>query len=121
MNRTRLSLCYLAGYLLIGGLALLVFPAESLRLMMSNANYGDVMPRVAGMLLAGLGLFIVGMIVVRAEALYPATLGVRTFFLIAIAWFYAMNHDPFFLVMGAIVALGFVMTGFSYLSERGSR
>lgn len=31
MNRTRLSLYYLCSYLLIGGLVLLFFPAEGLR------------------------------------------------------------------------------------------
>ena len=43
--RTRLCLCYVAGYLLITGLALLVAPDASLRLMGSTADYGDVMPR----------------------------------------------------------------------------
>ncbi|HET7211762.1 MAG TPA: hypothetical protein VFI85_08470 [Methyloceanibacter sp.] len=54
MNRTRLSLYYLCSYLLIGGLVLLFFPTEGLRLMLSTGSYGDVFPRVAGMLLAGL-------------------------------------------------------------------
>src|SRR5262249_19295087 len=56
MTLTRLSLYYLCGYLILGGVALLFFPALSLRLLLSNGAYGDVMPRLVGMLLAGLGL-----------------------------------------------------------------
>jgi hypothetical protein len=118
MSRTRLSLYYLCSYLLIGGLVLLFFPNEGLRLLMSNGDYGDVFPRVAGMLLAGLGMTVLGIILTRSEALYPATLAVRTFFLICFAAFYGMTRDPFFLVLIAIVGFGFALTLLSYLSDR---
>jgi len=121
MNLTRLSLYYLCGYLLIGGLVLLFFPHEGLRLLLSNGDYGDVFPRVAGMLLAGLGLTVLGIILTRSEALYPATLAVRTFFLICIAAFYWMTRDPFFLVLLAIVGFGFVLTLTSYLRDRAEQ
>lgn len=62
MNRTRLSLYYLCSYLLVGGLVLLFYPKEGLALFMSNGVYGDVMPRVAGMLLAGLGMTVFAII-----------------------------------------------------------
>jgi hypothetical protein len=42
MNRTRLTLYYLCSYLLVGGLVLLFFPNEGLRLLLSNGDYGDV-------------------------------------------------------------------------------
>lgn len=89
-----------------------------LQLLLSNGDYGDVFPRVAGMLLTGLGLTVVGIIRTRSEALYPATLVIRTFFLICLVVFYAMTSDPFFLVVSAVVGLGFVLTGLSYLSDR---
>ena len=41
MQRTRLSLYYLCSYLLIGGLVLLFFPQEGLRLLLSKGDYGD--------------------------------------------------------------------------------
>ncbi len=118
MNRTRLSLYYLCSYLLIGGLVLLLFPKEGLRLLLSNGDYGDVFPRVAGMLLTGLGMVVIGIIRTRSEALYPATLVIRVFFLACMAAFYFMTHDPLFLVLLAIVGLGFVLTLSSYLSDR---
>ena len=118
MNRTRLSLYYLCSYLLIGGLVLLFFPAEGLKLLLSNGSYGDVFPRVAGMLLAGLGMTVLGIIMTRSEAMYPVTLIVRTCFLAGFATFYWLTGDPLFLVLLAIVGFGFVFTLTSYLLDR---
>jgi len=42
MIRTRLSLFYLAGYLIPAGLLLLFAPTFALRLLLSNGEYGDV-------------------------------------------------------------------------------
>jgi hypothetical protein len=39
MNRTRTSLYYLAAYLLAGGFGLLIFPAETLKFLLSNGDY----------------------------------------------------------------------------------
>ena len=47
MIRTRLSLFYLAGYLIPAGLLLLFAPTFALRLLLSNGEYGDVFPRMA--------------------------------------------------------------------------
>jgi hypothetical protein len=41
MNRTRTSLYYLAAYLLAGGFGLLIFPAETLKFLLSNGDYGN--------------------------------------------------------------------------------
>ena len=88
MNRTHMSLYYLCTYLLLGGFVLLFFPAGGLKLFFATGDYGTVFPRVAGMLLAGLGMFIVAIIYTRSEALYPTTLVVRTFFLACLAAFF---------------------------------
>lgn len=121
MQWTRLSLYYLCGYLLLGGFLLLFFPTEGLRLFLSNGDYGDVFPRVAGMLLAGLGMTVFSIIRTRSEAMYPATLVIRTFFLACIAAFYWRTEDPLFLVLLAIVGFGFVLTLTSYLLDRKER
>jgi hypothetical protein len=118
MNRTRVSLYYLGSYLVIIGIALLVAPQTTLRILQSNGDYRDVFPRVGGMLMSGLGFSIFGMIGARSEAQYPTTLIVRTYFLVCIAAFYAMTSDPMFLVLAAIVGFGFVLTLSSYLIDR---
>ena len=99
MNRTRKSLYYLAGYLLTGGFALLIFPAETLRILLSNGDYGDIFPRLAGMFMSGLGLTFAGIILAQAEVLYPATLMVRSYFTVCLLVFYGMSRDPLFLVI----------------------
>lgn len=122
MKRTRLSLYYLAGYLLLTGLLLLAAPVTTLKLLLSNGDYGsDVFPRVAGLLLLGIGIIVVQIIRNSAEVLYSTTLMLRSVFLVGFLGFYWYTRDPFFLVVVAVVALGVLMTGASYWSERGER
>jgi hypothetical protein len=117
LNRTRRSLFYLVGYLLPSGLALLFFPAFTIRLLLSNGHYDDVFPRLAGLLLIGLGLVIAGIIRYRTEVLYPLTLFPRVIFCLGFVGFFLYTHDPFFLVLLAVVGLGATITGLTYLSE----
>jgi hypothetical protein len=117
MNRTRLSLFYLAGYLTFAGLALLLVPSFALKLLLSNGDYGEVFPRLAGMLLIGLAILVTQIIRHRVEVLYPTTLVVRLFFLVVFAYLFLSSSDPFFLVVFGIVLLGVILTGYSYLTE----
>jgi hypothetical protein len=118
MKRTRLSLYYLAGYLILIGAGLLLIPEQTLRWLLSNGHYGTVMPRLAGMLMSGLGLNIAGIIRARAQLLYPATLAVRAYFVACLVTFYALTRDPFFLALLGIVVLGMTLTLVSYLRDR---
>jgi hypothetical protein len=120
VGRTRLSLYYLAAYLLVGGFALLLAPRQTLTLLLSNGHYGEVLPRLAGMLMSGLGMAIAGIIRARAQALYPATLLVRGYFIVCLVSLYWMAKDPLFLVILGVVAIGGVLTLTSYLTERAS-
>lgn len=120
MHRTHRSLYYLVSYLTVAGLALLVVPGLALKLLLSNGSYGDVFPRLAGMLLLGLAILVFQIIRLRVEALYPTTLMVRIFFLATFVFLFAISGDPFFLVVFAIVALGVAFTGYSYLQDRGA-
>jgi uncharacterized protein YjeT (DUF2065 family) len=122
MRRTRLSLFYLAGYLLPTGLLLLVAPRATLRLLLSNGDYGsDVFVRVAGLLLLAIGIIVVEIIRLRVEALYPITLMVRALFLAAFLGFYLYTRDPLFLVILGVVGLGFLLTGTSFWLDRRER
>ena len=121
MPKTRLSLFYLAGYLIPAGLLLLLAPTFSTRLLLSNGNYGEVFPRLAGMLLIGLGALVVQIIRLRLDVLYTTTLAIRLFFCACLLVFYFMSSDPFFLVLLAIVGFGLLFTGYSYYMDRQSR
>jgi hypothetical protein len=43
VKRTRISLYYLATYLTAGGLALLLILDQTLKFLLSNANYGETL------------------------------------------------------------------------------
>ena len=120
MNKTRLSLLYLGSYLVLIGLSLLFAPEGTLRLLQSNGEYGDVFPRVAGMLMSGLGFSVFGIIRAGVPELYPATIFIRIYFLICLAVFYRMTSDPLFVVLVVIVGIGFVLTASSYVLDRRS-
>jgi uncharacterized membrane protein YoaK (UPF0700 family) len=120
MNLTRLSLYYLAGYLLFAGVALMLVPAFALSLLLSNGQYGDVLPRLLGVVLFALGVFVAQVIRHRVAVLYPTTLAVRAVILVVLAALYVKSSDPFFLVLIGIVGLGVVLTGTAYLRERGT-
>ena len=120
MNKTRLSLFYLGSYLCIIGFGLLFAPNRTLGTLQSNADYGDVFPRIAGMLMCGLGITVFGIIRARVSELYPATLFIRMYFLVCIVAFYSMTSDPLFLVMCGIVGLGFLLTLTPCLHDRKS-
>jgi len=117
-NRTRLSLWYLASYLTLMGLGLLIVPDQTLKVLRSDAEYGNVFPRVAGMLMSGLGMSVLGIIRAGVPELYPATLLIRTYFLVCLAVFYWMTADPLFLVLILIVGIGFVLTLSAHLLDR---
>ncbi len=118
MTKTRLSLFYLVGYLFPAGLGLLLAPRPTLKLLLSNGDYSDVMVRLAGMFLVGLGIIVTQLIRLRNEALYSTTLIVRIFFCGCMLAFYFLSGDPLFLVMLGIVGLGLALTGSCYLAEQ---
>jgi hypothetical protein len=121
MNRTRLSLLYLASYLTLIGLGLLFLPDKTLRLLQSNGEYGNIFPRLAGMLMSGLGLSVFGIIRAGVPELYPVTLFIRVYFLVCLAVFYWMTTDLLFLVLIVIVGIGFVLTLSAHLRDRGEK
>jgi uncharacterized protein YjeT (DUF2065 family) len=118
MERTRLSLFYLAGYLIPSGVMLLLAPRFALKLLLSNSDYGDIFPRTTGMFVIGLGIIVVQMIRLRLSSLYSTTLIVRSFFFVCLISFYLLNHDPFFLVLLAILSIGIGLTTTSYILDR---
>lgn len=120
MNRTRLSLFYLASYLVLIGFGLLIAPRQTFWILQSNGDYGHVFPRVAGMLMSGLGLSIFGMIHAQSYRQYPATLFMRLYFIACFIAFYVMTGDPLFVVLIGIVGLGLALTSVAYVLDRSS-
>jgi uncharacterized membrane protein YoaK (UPF0700 family) len=118
MRRTHLSLYYLAGYLVVAGVALIATGQLAMRLLLSNGEYGDALPRLLGVVLLALGILIAQIIRHRIEVLYSTTLVVRGLILTVLAGLFVATRDPFFLVLLGIVGLGVLLTGASYLLDR---
>src|SRR5262245_12935771 len=118
MRRTNRSLIYVATYLLGAGILLVLAPRLTLKLLLSTGEYGEIMPRLAGLLLLGLGIIVVQIIHYRLAALYPTTLAVRAIFFVGSVWLYIMSRDPLFLVLLAVLGLGMVATSVSFILDK---
>ncbi len=113
-----MSLFYLAAYLLGAGIALILAPSLALTLLFATGKYGDVLPRLLGVVLLALGIVIVQIIRYKLEVLYPTTLIARTFIVVVLAALLIYSHDPLFISLLIVVGLGMILTGTSYLSDR---
>src|SRR5207249_6131404 len=109
----RLTLSYLAGYLLVGGLGFLVAPDVALRLLLSNGAYGDIMPRVVGMFMLALGGFILQFVRARDYRYYLYAVVARSFIVLVLTALYFRARDPLFLVLDAIVLIGLLPSIYS--------
>jgi hypothetical protein len=118
MRRTNRSLIYVAVYLLGAGSFLVLAPRLAMQFLFSTGNYGEILPRLVGLLLIGLGMFVVQIIRHRVAALYTTTLAVRSVFCVGFIALYARSRDPLFLVLLAVVGLGFLATSVCYILDR---
>ncbi len=114
----RITLTYLAIYLLIGGLGLAFLPALALRLFFSNGDYGDVMPRVAGMLMIGLSGLIGQFVMNQDYRYYPYSVYIRSFFVLFLFVLYARSGDPLFLALNGIILIGLLPSIYTLIRER---
>jgi len=115
-----LSLYYLAAYLLGAGIALILAPSLALKLLFASGQYGDVLPRLLGVVLLSLGIVIVQIIRHQLEVLYSTTLIVRTLIVAVLVGLFIYSHDPLFISLVVVVGLGMVLTGSSFLLDRRS-
>ena len=118
MKRTHYSLYYLASYLTVGGITLILAPNFFVKLLFSNTEYTDVSLRFLGILLVSLAIIVVQIIRLKVEVLYLTTLIVRLFICAGLIGLYFSSHDPLFLTLLAIVGLGVALTASSYVLDR---
>lgn len=102
----RLTFSYVAGYLVLGGLGLLIAPTLALRLLLSNGSYGDIMPRVIGMFMLVLGGLIWQFVRAGDYRYYLYSTVARSFIVVVLTALYFKARDPLFLVLDAIVLIG---------------
>jgi len=120
-SKTKASLYYVATYLTLTGIGLMVAPQLVLKLLFSTGQYDDVFVRFSGILMLGLGIVVIQLIRHNAAALYPSTVLVRAVIWVAVAALYLSARDPFFLVVLGVVGAGMAWTGISYYLDRRGR
>ena len=120
VRRIRLSLYYLATYLVGAGIALILAPSLTLKLLFASGQYGDVLPRLLGVVLLALGIVIVQIIRHQVEVLYTTTLIVRTLIVAVLIGLFIYSHDPLFISLVVVVVFGMVLTGSTFLLDRRS-
>jgi uncharacterized protein YjeT (DUF2065 family) len=121
MSRTRLSLFYLVGYLVPSGLALLLAPQLTLKLLFSNGSYGEVMPRLVGLFVLILGLLAAQIVRHQVEGLYTTLVGLRLIIIVVLLGLFVYSSDPLFIVLMLVVGLGVVLTTLGYWLDRQTR
>lgn len=102
----KMSLVYVASYLVVGGFGFAFAPAPTLRLFFSNGEYGDIMPRVVGMFMLALGGFVAEFVRRGDLTYYRFTVLVRSLIVVFPVFIYMRSRDPLFLVVLSIVLLG---------------
>lgn len=112
---------YLAGYLVVGGLGLLLAPAFGLRLLMATGEYGDVMPRVVGMFMLVLAGLVASFIRRNDYSYYGFTIVARTFIVLTLTTLWFRTGDPLFVVLVAIVLVGLLPSIYVQLTSKEGR
>ncbi len=115
--RIRACIWYVAGYLVVSGGGLLLAPRAALALMLSDADYGLVMPRWVGMLSVALGTLVAQIVRHRVAVLYPLSFVMPAMMLFGFVGMYLQSANPLFLSVAAVVGAGVVATGTSMLAS----
>lgn len=110
----RLSMFYLAGYLLPVGFLLIFAPQLTMKLLLTNHTYDDLGLRMAGVFLFAIGMIVVSMIVNQASKMYATTLFVRGFITISLLLLYGIYRDPALLAISIVVIIGWILTFFGW-------
>ena len=109
---------YLASYLLFGGIGFAFIPDLTLRLFLSDTDYGDVMPRVVGMFMLLLGGLIANMAAARDFNYYRYSVLARSFAVGFLAYLLIKTDNPLFIVLLIIVLIGYLPSLYIVVREQ---
>ena len=118
MKLKELTLAYLSTYLVIGGIGFAFFPSQTLQLLFSHGNYGDIMPRIVGMFMCALSFLIFKILRNEDWKYYAVTIYVRSGIVLFLLWLFYKSTDPLFLVLNGIVLLGLIPSIIVHLRKK---
>ncbi len=115
----RIAFIYLISYLGVAALGFGLFPALTMRLFLSNGDYGVIMPRLVGAMMGVLS-FILFAIYRKGDwkKYSPFTMMARTPLVLFIFYIYYLSGDPMFLIINAIVLVGLLTTAAGTVLQR---
>ena len=113
----KITFTYLACYLTFGGIGFAFFPELTLKLFLSNGDYGDIMPRFVGMFMVALGGLIAMMTINQDFRYYVYSVYIRTGMTAFIVWIYSFSKDPLFITIIVIVLIGLLPSWYTYVRE----
>jgi hypothetical protein len=109
---------FVASYLFLTGLGLLVAPVATLQLMGSSVDYGSIMPRWVGMFSVALAAVISQVLRHKLTVLYPLGFLMPGAMLFGFLALYFKSGDKLFLVVAGVVAVGVGATGVSLWHDK---
>lgn len=115
---SRWSLIYVVFYLSSTGLALMLAPLFSLKLLGATGVYEPIFVRSVGVFMVALSMLVAQVVRHKVEVLIPSTIFVRVFFMASFFWLWKLSDDPLFIVIMCVVGLGLILTSALYLRER---
>lgn len=102
------SLRYVVAYLAAGGLGFALAPQLTLDLFQSSGDYDGTGFRLAGMLMVGLAYLVLSIVRNEDWKYYPVSIVVRAAFVVFLFVLFAIDRDPLFLVINAIILVGLI-------------
>jgi len=118
----KIAFVYLISYLAVAAVGFGLFPTLTLKLFLSNGDYGVIMPRLLGAMMGVLS-FLLFMIYRKGDwqRYSPFTMMARTPLVLFIFYLYYLSRDPMFLIINAIILIGLVTTAVGTALQRRER
>ena len=113
----KITWIYLASYLSLGGIGFSFLPEVTLKIFLSNGEYGVIMPRLVGMFMIALGGIITTMTFNNDLRYYSYAMFIRTGMVAFILWLYMISKDPMMIAILIIILLGLLPSWYVYLMK----
>lgn len=108
MDPRRLTLTYLVIYLSVAAVGFGFFPQQFMDLFQSNGDYGNVMPRLVGLMMGALAILIFNILRNEDWHYYVVSIYVRSVIVVFLVYLWAISDDPMFLLVNVVVLVGLV-------------
>ena len=110
----RIAKFYLVGYLIFGGLLFLGMPHLGLKLFLADQTYQSLFVRLSGVLLLGLGTFVILGLASGDKKFLKKAILVRLVILLGLLVIFLIHRETLILVLIGVVSLGVLL---SFMAE----